>query len=235
MSQLTQRCTAEALGAFMIVFAGCGAVTANQLTGGAVGPVGVGVSFGLVIMVMVYAIGHISGAHMNPAVTIGLAITRKFPVKEIAPYIIAQCVGAILAAVILKVTLTPYLHSMDPEGVLSLGVAQPIDGELLTAFVWEFILTFVLMFVIMAVATDARAVGAAAGLAIGGTVWFEATFAGSICGASMNPARSIGPAVIESNTTLLWVYIAAPIAGAVVGALAYQFMASGGDKAESSD
>jgi MIP family channel proteins len=175
-------------------------------------------------MVMVYATGHISGAHMNPAVTIAFAITRHFPTKELAPYIAAQCIGAILAAWVLKATLTPALHDTDPNAFLNLGVSLPLDGRWVTGVVWEFILTFVLMFVIMSVATDTRAIGKAAGIVIGGTVWFEAMFAGPICGASMNPARSLGPALIQGDMTLLWVYLLAPTLGALCGGLVYQLL-----------
>lgn len=215
---LFRKCCAEFIGAFAIVFGGCGAVAIDGISNGAITHYGVATSFGLIVMTMIYATGHISGAHFNPAVTIAFALTRHFPVREILPYIVAQVLGALLASTLHKFTL----GSMTPT--LNLGVTQPLDGSYLTAFVYEFALTFMLMMVIVAVATDYRAVGQMAGLAIGGTVWFEAMFAGPICGASMNPARSIGPAIVSGNTELLSAYILGPTLGAMCGALFYQFI-----------
>ena len=142
------------------------------------------------------ATGHISGAHFNPSVTLAFAATRHFPHRHIAPYIAAQCLGALLASGVHALSLHPVLTRLQPDTALNFGATQPIDDRWLTAFTWEALLTFFLMLVIMAVATDFRAVGQMAGIAIGGTVWFEAMCAGPLCGASMNPARSLGPAAL---------------------------------------
>ena len=181
---------------------------------GALGHVGVAISFGLVIMVMIYALGHISGAHFNPAVTFAFALTRHFPWPRVGVYWAAQLAGALAAALVLRGSLGDIAH---------VGATLPSgsDGQ---AFLWEGVLTFFLMFVIMAVATDTRAVGEAAAIAIGGTVGLDAMFGGPITGASMNPARSLGPAIASSDYTAIWVYIAAPLIGAAAAAIAYQFL-----------
>ena len=222
--KLLRKCGAEFIGAFAIVFAGCGAVAIDQISGGTVGHVGVASSFGLVIMVMIYATGHISGAHFNPAVTIAFAVTRHFPRREIAPYVLAQCAGAVTASFVHVASLSPVLASERPGQVLNLGVTQPADGLFTTALVWEFMLTFLLMLVIISMATDFRAVGPAAGLAIGGTVGLEAMFAGPLCGASMNPARSLGPALASGEWTAFGAYVLGPVLGAIAGALFYEFI-----------
>ena len=221
---LLRKCVAEFLGAFAIVFAGCGAVAIDQLAGGAITHVGVATTFGLVVMVMIYATGHISGAHFNPAVTLAFALTRHFPKGQILPYILAQCLGALTASLIHKLSLEPILAAAAPGQALDFGVTLPLDGRYATALVWEALLTFFLMFVIMAMATDFRAVGPAAGLAIGGTVWLEAMFAGPLCGASMNPARSLGPALVSGNWSFLSAYWLGPILGAAAAALCYEFI-----------
>ncbi|MDE3001504.1 MAG: aquaporin [Gemmatimonadota bacterium] len=221
---LLRKCGAEFIGAFAIVLGGCGAVAVNQISGGAVSHAGVATSFGLIVMTMVYATGHVSGAHFNPAVTVAFSFTRHFPRREILPYIAAQCLGAVLASSIHLVTLSPILNARLPGQALDLGVTQPLDGAWTTAFVWEFLLAFLLMVVIMAVATDYRATGQAAGLAIGGTIGFEAMFAGPICGASMNPARSLGPALVSGNWMHFSAYAAGPFLGALAGALFYEFI-----------
>ena len=212
---LWRRATAEGLAAFALVFAGCGAIVADTRYDGALGTVGIGLVFGLVIMVMVYATGHLSGAHINPAVTIAFTLTRHFAARDAAAYIGAQIAGAVAAALVLVAVWT--------EQPAELGATVPSVGAG-SAFVYELVLTAFLMFVIMAVATDTRAVGAAAAIAIGGTVGLDALFGGPVTGASMNPARSLGPALVAGEWTDFWVYLAGPVAGAAVGALAYQLV-----------
>jgi MIP family channel proteins len=212
---LTRRAAAEGIGAFALVFAGCGAIVADAEYGGALGAVGVALAFGLVIMAMVYATGHLSGAHLNPAVTLAFALTRHLPAREASAYIGAQLVGAIAAAGLLL--------AVWPSEPAALGTTLPSVGTG-SALAYEVVLTAFLMFVIMAVATDTRAVGAGAAIAIGGTVGLGALFGGPVTGASMNPARSIGPALVSGINQDLWIYIVAPIAGAALGALAYQLV-----------
>jgi len=216
---LRRRAAAEALGAFALVFAGCGAIIADAVHGGSLGAVGVSLVFGLVIMAMIYATGHLSGAHLNPAVTIAFTLTRHFPRREALAYVGAQLLGAIGAALLLL--------AVWPSQPAALGTTLPSVGDG-SALVYEGALTALLMFTIMAVATDTRAVGAGAAIAIGGAVGLDALFGGPITGASMNPARSIGPALVSGELHDLWIYIAAPIAGAAIGALAYQLVRGGG-------
>lgn len=181
-------------------------------SGGALGQPGIALAFGLVIMAMVYAVGHVSGAHLNPAVSLAFALTRHFPGSHVAVYWGAQVAGATLAAALLRVSL---------GDVADLGATAPAGSEG-QAFLWEAVLTFLLMFVIMAVATDTRAVGEAAALAIGGTVALAALVGGPVSGASLNPSRSLGPALVAGELDALWLYLVAPVVGAAFGALAYQ-------------
>jgi aquaporin NIP len=210
---LARSLCAEAIGTFALVFAGAGAIVVDAKTH-ALGHVGVAIVFGLVIMAMIYAVGHVSGAHFNPSVSFAFALTRHFPWRRAGAYWLAQVAGAVAAAALLRASLGDHAH---------VGATLP-SGSQTQAFLWELILTFFLMFVIMSVATDTRAVGEAAAIAIGGTVGLDAMFGGPITGASMNPARSIGPALVSGDLHALWLYIAAPLAGAALGALAYQFV-----------
>jgi MIP family channel proteins len=210
---LLRSLAAEAIGTFALVFAGCGAIMVDATTH-ALGHVGIAISFGLVIMVMIYAVGHISGAHFNAAVTFAFALTRHFPWTRAIAYWCAQLVGAVAAAALLRGSL---------GNVANVGATLP-SGSQGQAFLWELVMTAFLMFVILAVATDTRAVGEAAAIAIGGTIGLDAMFGGPISGASMNPIRSLAPALVSGNLHALWLYVAAPVVGASVGGLAYQFV-----------
>lgn len=212
---LARRAGAEAIAAFTLVFAGCGAVVANVEYDGALGVVGIALVFGLVIMAMIYATGHLSGAHINPAVTLAFTLTRHFPPRDAAAYVVAQLGGAVVGALLLL--------AVWPDAPGDLGATVPTVGAG-SALVYELVLTAALMFVIMAVATDTRAVGAGAAIAIGGTVGLDALFGGVVTGASMNPARSLGPALASGTWQDFWIYVAGPVAGAALGALAYQLV-----------
>jgi MIP family channel proteins len=204
---------AELIGTFALLFAGCGAVMVDAKTH-QLGHVGVAITFGLVIMFGIYAVGHISGAHFNPAVTFAFALTRHFPWSRALAYWGAQIVGALVAALLLRASLGNIAH---------VGATLPA-GSQGQSFLWELVMSSFLMFVILAVATDTRAVGEAAAIAIGGTIGLDAMFGGPISGASMNPARSFGPALVSGDLHALWVYILAPVLGTSVGGLAYQFV-----------
>jgi aquaporin NIP len=210
-----RRALAEGFAVFALVFAGAGAVVTNVEYGGALGTVGIALVFGLVIMVMVYATGHLSGAHINPAVTLAFTLTRHFPRREAGVYIAAQCTGATIASLLLL--------AIWPSQPAQLGATVPSVG-VGSAVVYEGVLSALLMFVIMAVATDTRAAGAAAAIAIGGTIGLDALFGGPVTGASMNPARSLGPALAAWEWRDFWVYLVGPVVGTAVGALAYQLI-----------
>jgi MIP family channel proteins len=212
---LARRAGAEALAAFALVFAGCGAIVSDAQSHGSLGTVGVALTFGLVIMVMVYATGHLSGAHINPAVTLAFTLTRHFPARDEAVYVAAQLGGAVAGALLLLAVWTG-----QPA---ALGATLPSVGTG-SALVYEVVLTAFLMFVIMAVATDTRAVGAAAAIAIGGTVGLDALFGGPVTGASMNPARFFGPALAAGEWGSFWIYVLGPAIGATLGGFAYQLV-----------
>lgn len=203
---LSKKLYAEGLGTFCLVFAGTGAIVINDLAGGSVSHVGVALTFGLIVLAMIYTIGDISGAHINPAVTVGFTVARRFPVRFAGPYILSQLIGATLAS------LTIFALFPTHE---SIGATMPSDGQI-QSFVLEIVLTFILMFVILGVSTGANEKGITAGIAIGAVVGLEALFAGPISGASMNPARSIGPALVGLHFTSLWIYLLAPAIGALL-------------------
>ncbi len=199
---------AEIIGTFALIFCGCGAMTINEITHGSISHVGVAITWGLIVMVMIYAFGEISGAHFNPAVTIGFAYAKKFPWREVPKYIFAQAIGAIFAAFLLW-----YLF---PESEF-LGETTPTNGyPAFKAAIIEFLLTFFLMVVIMNISTGSKEIGTMAAIAVGGVILLEAMFAGPITKASMNPIRSIAPALFTGRFQYLWLYIIAPILGAIV-------------------
>jgi len=205
---------AEAIGTFALVFCGTGAIIINQESNGAVTHVGIAITFGFIVMSMIYALGDISGAHLNPAVSIAFVISRRFPVKELLPYIVSQIIGAILASVVLKI-LFPHNEW--------LGATIPA-GSNVQSFVLELLLTFFLMLVIINVATGSKEQGMFAGLAIGSVVLLEAMFAGPVSGASMNPARSLAPAVVSTHMKDVWIYLTAPVAGAILAIPVWKYL-----------
>ncbi len=209
------RLLAEAIGTYCLVFAGTGAIIVDQVTGGKVTGLGISLVFGLVVLAMIYAVGHISGAHLNPAVTLGFYAAGRHPACDILAYIAAQLVGAVAASACLFILFRGQANS--------LGVTLPAGPDVQSFFL-EAVLSFMLMFTIMGVAKCDRAEGAMAGIAIGGVIALAAVFGGPISGASMNPARSIAPAVVSGNLAHLWIYCTAPIGGAVLGARAYRLI-----------
>ena len=202
---MRRRLTAEFLGTFALVFAGTGAAVVNELTG-AVTHVGVALTFGLVVLALIYAVGEVSGAHFNPAVTLGFVLARRFPLRDAGPYLLVQCLGACAASLC--------LWAVFPESD-KLGATLP-RGPAMQSFVLEVLLTGFLMFVILNSTTGAKEKGVVVGIVVGSVIALEALFAGPISGASMNPARSLGPAVVSGHLNALWVYLTAPVLGAAV-------------------
>jgi MIP family channel proteins len=200
---------AELIGTFALVFAGTGAIVIDNASGGSVSHVGIALTFGLIVLAMIYTLGDISGAHLNPAVTLGFFAARRFKGIDVLPYVISQCLGALGASVMLRLL---FPHDAN------LGATTPA-GSSLQSFVLELILTALLMFVILAVSTGAREKGITAGIVVGSVIGLEAMFAGPICGASMNPARSLAPALVSFHLQALWIYLLAPTLGALVGVL----------------
>ncbi len=204
-----KRLAAECIGTFCLVFAGTAAIVVNDMKPGTVTHVGVALTFGLVVLALVYALGDVSGAHLNPAVSLGFFVARRFPARWLLPYIASQCVGALLASLLVRVLFPddPYLGSTRPAGPIS------------QSFWLETVLTFFLMFVILSVSTGAKEKGLMAGVAVGAVIALEAMFAGPICGASMNPARSLAPALVSGHLDSLWLYLIAPPLGAAIATL----------------
>jgi aquaporin NIP len=202
-----KKMAAEFIGTFALVFAGTGAIVINGVSGGAITHVGIALTFGLVVLAMIYTIGDISGAHLNPAVTVGFWISRRFPARSVPAYVSSQCAGAFMASVLLRLLF--------PQNQ-TLGATQPA-GPIVQSFILEGILTAMLMFVILNVSTGAKEKGITAGIAIGAVIGLEALFAGPICGASMNPARSLAPALVSGHWQNLWIYLTAPVLGAACG------------------
>ncbi len=205
---LHKRLLAEAFGTFWIVFAGTGAIVVGDMSG-AISHAGIALTFGLVVFVMISAFGDVSGAHFNPAVTVGFFLARRFPGRKVLPYILSQVSGALLASLLLSVLLPAHM---------TLGATIP-SGSLVQSLVTEIVLAIGLMFVILSVSTGASEKGITAGVAIGGFVTLGALFAGPISGASMNPARSLAPAVVSGHIEALWLYLLAPVVGACLAVL----------------
>lgn len=211
-SSTGRKLAAEAFGTFFLVFMGCGAIVVDGATG-RLGHLGVSLAWGLSVLVLIHAIGEVSGAHINPAVTVAFAAARRFPARSVAPYAGAQVAGAVAAALVLR-----YLFPADP----TLGATQ-ISSWTGRAFVFEFLMSYLLMFVVMAVSSGSREQGMMAGVAVGAVVALDALVGGRVTGASMNPARTLGPALVSGLTAHLWLYVLAPTLGAVAGALSYQY------------
>lgn len=199
-----RKLTGEFFGTFALVFAGTGAIVINDVSGGTISHVGIALTFGLIVLAMVYALGDVSGCHLNPAVTLGFFAARRFEGRWVVPYVVSQCLGAVLASVTLRLMFPAHA---------TLGATIPA-GDGLQSFVLELILTLILMFVILSVSTGSKEKGVLAGVAVGSVIALEALFAGPISGASMNPARSLAPALVSLRVDSLWIYLTAPVLGA---------------------
>ena len=203
---IMRKCFAEFFGTFALVFAGTGAIVINGASGGVITHTGIALTFGLIVLAMIYTVGDISGAHLNPAVTLGFFAARRFPGRTVVPYVTSQLLGAIAASLL--------LHFLFPQDK-ALGLTLPA-GSAMQSFVLEVALTFVLMWVILSVSSGAQEKGITAGIAVGSVIALEAMFAGPISGASMNPARSLGPALVSFHFEALWIYMTATVLGAVL-------------------
>jgi len=209
-----QKVVAEIIGTFFLIFIGCGSVVIDKKTNGSITHLGVSIVWGLAVMIIIYSIGHISGAHLNPAVTLAFAAVRRFPWTQVPAYIGAQVFAAISAGFVLRLMF---------GDVAYIGATVP-SGSDMQSFFLEIFVTFLLMFVISAVATDTRAIGELAGMAVGATITMNVAISGPISGASMNPARTIGSAVAGNKYTSIWIYMVAPVLGAIIGAMSYNMI-----------
>ncbi|KAK6928190.1 Major intrinsic protein [Dillenia turbinata] len=209
-----RKVVAELIATFLLVFVTAGAAAISNSDQNKIAKLGASIAGGLIVTVMIYAVGHISGAHMNPAVTIAFATARHFPWRQVPIYAAAQLTGAISAAMVLKVLLHPITH---------LGTTSP-SGSDVQALVTEIVVTFNMMFVTLAVATDTKAIGELAGIAVGSAVCITSIFAGPVSGGSMNPARTLGPAIASKNFKGLWIYFVGPVTGTLLGAWSYTFI-----------
>jgi aquaporin NIP len=205
-----RKLAAEMFGTFALVFAGTGAIVVNDISRGTISHVGVALTFGLVVLAMIYAVGDVSGAHLNPAVTLGFFAAQRFPARSVLPYVMSQCLGALAASGLLYLLFPTHA---------TLGATVPA-GPAVQSFVLEVVLTWVLMFVILSVSVGPKEKGVMAGIAVGAVIAFEALFAGPISGASMNPARSLAPGLVAGQWDTLWVYLTAPVLGAGLAVLA---------------
>ena len=207
MIPMKKKLLAECLGTFTLVFAGTGAIVINAASHGAITHAGIALTFGLVVLAMIHTFGDVSGAHLNPAVTLGFATARRFAWREVPGYLVAQIVGGLSASAL--------LHALFPQDATTLGATLPV-GSVTQSFVLEVVLTAILMLTILSVSTGAKEKGITAGIAIGGVIALEAMFAGPVCGASMNPVRSLAPALASGQLSHLWIYLTAPVLGALI-------------------
>lgn len=205
---------AEALGTAFLVFCGCGAIAVNETCGGTVTHLGISLVFGLIVLALIYTLGEISGAHLNPAVTLGFWSVGRFPTAQVAGYLIAQVAGAIAGAALVRL-LFPTSNTF--------GATHP-SGTALQSCVLEAVLTFLLMFVVLSVSSGAKEKGITAGIVVGAVIALEALFAGPVSGASMNPARSLAPAIVSNSLGDIWIYFAGPIGGSLLAGIVFRYM-----------
>lgn len=211
---MIRKSVSEIIGTFALVFCGTGAIIIDEVTKGSVSHAGVAITFGLIVIAMIYGLGDVSGAHLNPAVSIAFTLAGRLPANALWVYVISETIGAFLASIVLKVLF---------PGDYLLGTTLPA-GPVWQSFVLEMILTFFLMLVIISVSTGSKEQGLFAGIAVGSVILLEAMFAGPVCGASMNPARSLAPAVVSGHLQSLWVYLTAPVLGAAMAVPTWNFL-----------